>query len=371
MRFPPRQAVRLSTRIRARAITVAVVWTMLAGALSTVLTTVTAQPAFAAANTTIADWEMNEPPGAQSMIDSSGNGINGSIGSAIKTGFVVSGATGYDWTATNPTAPPPKPERLVQIPDARLNPGTRDFAVTVRFRTTHSYGNMIQKGQSTTPGGYWKWEIPNGQLLCLFRSRDQAGNITGQNYVNSPTGMHLNDGAWHTVRCEKTADLVTMTIDGTTVVQSKKGKIGPIANDYPMTIGGKINCDQVTVTCDYFAGDIVYVHIEASSGGGGGGDTTPPTVPGKPTGQGSGPGRIDLSWPGSTDQSPPITYRITATAAPPRSVRPPRRPSPTRGWPPDQRTPTRWMLSMRSPTPAPRARPRTRSPSHPGGGILR
>ena len=73
----------------------------------------------------------------------------------------------------SPTAPPPKPERLVQVNDSRLNPGNRDYAVTVRFRTTRSYGNMIQKGQSQTPGGYFKWEIPSGILMCLFRSRDQ------------------------------------------------------------------------------------------------------------------------------------------------------------------------------------------------------
>ena len=33
----------------------------------------------------------------------------------------------------------------------------------------------------------------------------------------------------------------------------------------PLTIGGKVDCDQVKVTCDYFAGDIDWVRIEASS----------------------------------------------------------------------------------------------------------
>lgn len=271
---------------------------------------VAAQPAHAAATVTIADWEMNEPVGATVMNDSSGAGINGSIGSAVKTGVVVNGATGYEWTSTNPNQPPPKPERLLQVPDSRLNPGSRDYAVTVRFRTTHSYGNMIQKGQSATPGGYFKWEIPNGQLMCLFRSRDASGHLLGEKSVKSPIGMPLNDGAWHTVRCEKTVNQVTMTIDGTTTVASPHGTIGPISNNVPLTIAGKLNCDQVSVTCDYFAGDIDYVKIEASSGGGGGGDTTPPTVPGKPSGSSTSPGSINLSWPGSTDASPPITYRI-------------------------------------------------------------
>lgn len=305
MRFLPSKTDRSTSirRLRGRSLPTLIVGTSL---VSTALITGVTQPAHAAANVTIADWEMNEPSGSQVMLDTSGNGINGNIGSAIHPGFTFNGATGYEWTPTSPTAPPPRPERLVQVPDNRLNPGDRDFAVTMRFRTTTSYGNMIQKGQSTTPGGYFKWEIPKGMLMCLYRSRDLSGTITGQNSVTSP--FKLNDGAWHTVRCEKQYTGVTMTIDGTTTVQSSPSKIHAIGNDYPLTIGGKVDCDQVKVTCDYFAGDIDWVHIEASSGAPT--DTNPPTVPGKPTGQASGPGAITLGWPASTDASPPITYRI-------------------------------------------------------------
>jgi hypothetical protein len=28
-----------------------------------------------------------------------------------------------------------------------------------------------------------------------------------------------------------------------------------------MTIGGKISCDQIEVTCDYFSGEIDYIRI--------------------------------------------------------------------------------------------------------------
>ena len=224
---------------------------------------VACEPAEAAATVRIADWQMNEPTGARTMLDSSGNGINGSIGTAVQTGVTYAGATGYRWSSTNPNGYPAKPERLVTVPNDRLNPGSRDYAVTVRFRTTHSYGNMIQKGQATTPGGYFKWEIPRGMLMCLYRSRDSRGNLLGQKAVTTP--FPLNDGAWHTVRCEKTFDRVTMTIDGTTVVRSSRSTIGPIANTMPLSIGGKVACDQIEVTCDYFAGDIDWVRIEASS----------------------------------------------------------------------------------------------------------
>jgi hypothetical protein len=45
---------------------------------------------------------------------------------------------------------------------------------------------------------------------------------------------------------------------GTTLLESRhiNGASGTISNTVPMTIGGKINCDQIDITCDYFACDI-------------------------------------------------------------------------------------------------------------------
>ena len=64
-----------------------------------------AAPASAA---TLADWQMNEGAGATVMVDSSGH-VNGTIGSAVQTGFKFNGATGYHWSFTSPTAPRPSP----------------------------------------------------------------------------------------------------------------------------------------------------------------------------------------------------------------------------------------------------------------------
>jgi hypothetical protein len=216
------------------------------------------------ATVTIAHWEMNEAAGASTMVDSGPSRIDGSIGSAVQTGANLGGGVrGYRWPWTAPDTPPAKPERLVLVNDSRLNPGSRDYAVTVRFRTTTTAGNMIQKGQALTPGGYFKWEIPAGRIFCLFTSRDAQGNLVGERGVRAP--RRLNDGAWHTVRCEKTRDEVTMTIDGGTVVRAPGGPIGTIANSAPLSIGGKSQCDEVTVDCDYFVGDIDWVRIEAGS----------------------------------------------------------------------------------------------------------
>src|SRR5687767_10050226 len=109
----------------------------------------TAASAHAAANRPVAVWEMNEASGARVMIDSSGNGLDGSIGTEVVTGAVVGGATAYRFARLAPNTPPPHPQHLVTVPDnANLDPGTRDYAVTIRIRTTARFGNIIQKGQS-------------------------------------------------------------------------------------------------------------------------------------------------------------------------------------------------------------------------------
>ena len=213
----------------------------------------------ASAATTIADWQMNEGSTATTMFDSTANHINGSIGNDVVTGYRVNGATGYHWPYVAPNQPPANPERLVTVSDGRLNPGTRVYSVTVRFRTTRSFGNIIQKGQSGTPGGYWKWQIPSGKLSCLFRGVVNGNTVSKS--VNSGTTL-LNDGAWHTVTCTRTTTGVTMTIDGS-ITRRATGWTGSISNTKALTIGGKLNCDQQTVTCDYFTGDIDYVRISA------------------------------------------------------------------------------------------------------------
>ena len=70
----------------------------------------------------------------------------------------------------------------------------------------------------------------------------------------------LSDGKWHVARCARTAKALTLTIDGK-VVATAKGSSGNISNTRPISIGGKLNCDQVHTTCDYFTGDIDYVKI--------------------------------------------------------------------------------------------------------------
>ncbi|HEY2789397.1 MAG TPA: LamG-like jellyroll fold domain-containing protein [Gaiellales bacterium] len=211
-----------------------------------------AAPASAA---TLADWEMNEAPGAHVMTDSSGH-VNGTIGSAVQTGVSVMGATGYQWNFTSPTAPPPKPERLVQANSATLNPGAGTYTVTMRYRTTKHFGNIVQKGQAGSAGGYFKLENPNGRLNCVFRGVSSSGAFL-RKAVESGV---ISNGAWHLVVCTRTSSGLTLTVDGS-VVATARGSTGTISNSRPITIGGKLNCDQVKTTCDYFTGNVDYIKI--------------------------------------------------------------------------------------------------------------
>src|SRR5437588_10888855 len=170
-------------------------WTSVVAAVT--VAAVVAAPASAA---TLADWEMNEGPGATVMVDSSGH-VNGSIGSAVETGVQVMGATAYRWPFTSPTAPPAKPERIVQASSSTLNPGSGTFSVTIRYRTTKHFGNIVQKGQAGSTGGYFKLENPSGQLNCVFRGVSSSGSFL-RKAVESGV---ISNGQWHTVVCTRTA----------------------------------------------------------------------------------------------------------------------------------------------------------------------
>ena len=221
-------------------------------AAAVVMTLAVAAPASAA---TLADWEMNEGSGATTMIDSSGH-VNGTIGSAVKTGVSVMGATVYRWPFASPTAPPPKPERIVQANSNSLNPGSGTYTVSLRYRTTQHFGNIVQKGQAGSAGGYFKVENPRGQINCVFR-----GVVSGKLVRKAVTSPAVSsDGNFHVATCTRTSNALTLTIDGS-VVDTAHGSTGNISNTRPVTIGGKLNCDQVKTTCDYYTGDIDWVKL--------------------------------------------------------------------------------------------------------------
>ena len=171
----------------------------------------------------------------------------------VTSGFEFDGATGYSWARRPPEEPPASPERVIQVPDnPDLEPGSGPFTIELRYRTQESFGNITQKGQAQTQGGQWKIQAPGGIPTCLFKGSG------GQVATGALTP--LNDEQWHNLTCALTSTGVTMYVDG--VFRNRKnGPTGTIDNTMPVTVGGKIDCNQVTVTCDYFSGQIDYLKL--------------------------------------------------------------------------------------------------------------
>ena len=212
---------------------------------------VPAGPASAEASTTIGMWRMDEPVGARTATDSTGNGHDAGIGSDVRTGVQADAATVFRFPAADPGSV--RRQHLVTVPhDPRLDPGTSDFSVSLRLRTEQALANVAQKGQSSTAGGYWKVEVAGGLVACHFRT------ATGDRLaVRSP--LRIDDGRWHAVRCERTGGTVALMLDGAR--HTRTGLSGSIGNTWPVSIGGKTQCNQAQVGCDYFTGDIDYLRI--------------------------------------------------------------------------------------------------------------
>ena len=211
----------------------------------------------ASAATSVASWEMDETAGSRTLHDSGPNRLDGTIGTSVVVGPFIDGAVGQRRSTVAPDTSPLDPERLAVVPDDdRLDPGDGNHVVTIRLRTDRPDGNIVQKGQTGTAGGFFKLEINHGNLTCLHRG--PLGTV-------SVTSGPVADGAWHSVSCSRGASWVDLIVDGS-VVARKDGPIGPTNNTSLLTIGGKLGCDQRSVGCDYFSGDIDSVRIGRGSG---------------------------------------------------------------------------------------------------------
>jgi hypothetical protein len=200
-------------------------------------------------------WTFDDAQGQPTATDVGPDGLDGTVGADVRTGLVDDGVTAYRFPEVAPNAPPVRPEHLVTVPDTpRLDPDDGVFTVTVRFRTTSSPSNIVQKGQRESGGGYWKVEQVDGRARCTFMGSSGQG-------VSAESGRKVDDGRWHTVMCARTPDDVTLYVDGVRDGRTS-GATGPIANSWPLAIGGKSDCDQQGVGCDYFSGDIDLVRIE-------------------------------------------------------------------------------------------------------------
>lgn len=254
--------------------------TLRAFALATTTTLALSATVTGASADVVVDYRMDETSSTpRVMTDSSGNnngnGYPGTVGEDVRMNqSLADGQRGYYF-------PGPfsgyDPGRIATVEDevagnaSALDPGTSTYAVTVRFRTTASRPNIVQKGQNGQNGGFWKLVLKEGWPRCHYE--DSTGRIRAIGFVNTSTAYKVNDGDWHTLRCERLSTGVRVTLDyGTPGAVSKfiSGTLGTVDNKHPLMVGGKLYCPEGAtlpkngreVNCDYFVGWIDWVMIE-------------------------------------------------------------------------------------------------------------
>ncbi|MDQ5828238.1 MAG: LamG domain-containing protein [Chloroflexota bacterium] len=225
------------SKVRARRIP------LLVSVLVVVAGMIVASPAALAVLVKAADWQMNEPSGP--MIDSSGNGNDGTPTDVVQTGstYVFDGSTSH----------------VVVPDDDSLDPAANDITITARVKVNgeslddDSY-DIVRKGLSTTAGGDYKMEIKRttdptvGRLHCLFKG--SGGR------VNRVARVDVVDGNWHTLECSKTSDSVVARVDGRSY--TKTGSAGSISSSTNVMVGAK----RATPFDDVFDGSMDFVSID-------------------------------------------------------------------------------------------------------------
>lgn len=186
------------------------------------------KPATVAAmvGTVVAQWNMNETSGS-TMLDSSGNGNNGTLYNVGLTG------AGYTFDGTS--------SKVVVPNSASLVPQSNDFSYSVQFQTSRvppagTDYDLIRKGTSASTGGEFKLEIVYnrgvGKPKCVVL--DSLGNSASERGNQTVT-----DGQPHTVTCTKTGNTLTQQVDSFAPTSGTGTLSGPITTIKPLTIGVK------------------------------------------------------------------------------------------------------------------------------------
>ncbi|MEU8616043.1 LamG-like jellyroll fold domain-containing protein [Actinoplanes sp. NPDC048791] len=130
------------------------------------------------------------------------------------------------------------PHAALQSPSAaNLNPGTRAISYGAKVllsRSQTSKGqNVVQKGYSATSSQY-KLQVDGaaGRASCVL-----VGARPGIKLVTST--VSVADGTWHAVECRRTATALTVLVDGAVRGNRAIAAGLSVANDRPLSIGGK------------------------------------------------------------------------------------------------------------------------------------
>jgi hypothetical protein len=195
----------------------------------------------AAASTLVASWQMNETSGT-TMVDSSGNGNDGTTYNVTRLG-----SGGYSFNGTT--------SKVVVPNSSSLNPGASNFSYSVQVQTSRvppsgTDYDLIRKGVSSTAGGEYKLEIVNsnniGKAFCLVKDDTKVtASVKGT--------TNVADGGLHTLTCNKTSTGVTLVVDGKSWTKTISAGLGAVMSTAKLTVGVKTS--TVTgVGGDFYSG---------------------------------------------------------------------------------------------------------------------
>ncbi len=139
--------------------------------------------------------------------------------------------------------------------DDNLNPGTRSLRYGASILMTHSDladgANVFQKGYSVGGGSQFKLQVDHqqGHPSCVVAGRAHI-------YRAEPR-IDVADGRWHHLVCARTANRLTLKVDGVERASVPVPKKLSIANAAPLRVGGK----GANKGNDQFAGQIDNVFL--------------------------------------------------------------------------------------------------------------
>jgi hypothetical protein len=160
------------------------------------------------------------------------------------------------------------PRAILQgLRDDSLNPGTRPLqygASVLMNRSDLADGaNVVQKGYSVGGGSQYKLQVDHllGHPSCVIAGTLGKAGSPGPNWIyRAEPWIDVADGRWHNLVCTRTADRLTLTVDG---VERAWVRVPPnlsIANPEPLRVGGK----GPAKGNDQFAGEIDNIFVTIS-----------------------------------------------------------------------------------------------------------
>jgi hypothetical protein len=128
------------------------------------------------------------------------------------------------------------PRAIINVADKpRLNPDGRRFSFGAEVHLTPQQAvwrsTVIQKGKYSSPRGRWRLRVDGdtGRPYCLVKGTKGLVRIRAE--------RGIANGAWHQLTCTRRGPSLRLLVDGS-VVASKTGPIGRVANGAPIRVGG-------------------------------------------------------------------------------------------------------------------------------------